>query len=102
MCDVDLSSVLRITQTAHKSNRRQTEREVIKMNVTEAKRVIDNRSRSNRVTVDTPGACEMFSCGRATAEKIAEAAGAIVYVGRRKFFLVDKMQRYLEAQAAGK
>lgn len=38
----------------------------------------------------------MLGCGRATAVKIAEAAGARIKIGRRVLYNVGKVQAYLD------
>ena len=55
---------------------------------------------SNRVAVNTDQLRVMLSCGRATAEKIGEAAGARIRIGgRRVLWNVDKVKAYLERMA---
>lgn len=55
---------------------------------------------SNRVAVNTDQLRAMLSCGRATAEKIGEAAGARIRIGgRRVLWNVDKVKAYLERMA---
>jgi len=38
----------------------------------------------------------MLSCGRATARKIGEQAGARIEIGRRVLYSVDAVKKYLE------
>ena len=55
---------------------------------------------SNRVAVNTDQLRAMLSCGRVTAEKIGEAAGARIRIGgRRVLWNVDKVKAYLERMA---
>ena len=46
------------------------------------------------ITLDT--LASSMDCGKATAAKIGNAAGARIQVGRRVLFSVPKVQRYLE------
>jgi hypothetical protein len=48
------------------------------------------------LTVDVDGLAAMLSCGRATARKIGEDAGARVNYGRRVLYCVSKIEKYLE------
>ena len=48
-----------------------------------------------KITVSAPELAEMLSVGRATADKIGTAAGAVVRIGRLKRFNVDKVKIYL-------
>lgn len=55
---------------------------------------------SNRVAVNTDQLRAMLSCGRATAEKIGDAAGARIRIsGRRVLWSMDKIKEYLERMA---
>lgn len=45
---------------------------------------------------DLAGSC---GCGKATARKIGEAAGAKITIGRRVLYSVPKVQAYLEKMA---
>lgn len=47
--------------------------------------------------VDTIGLQEMLSSGRKTAVDIGTAAGAKIQVGRRIFWNVNKVQKYLDS-----
>ena len=38
---------------------------------------------------------EMLSCGRATARKIGEQAGAKIVIGRRVLYSIEKVKKYL-------
>ena len=37
----------------------------------------------------------MLSCGRATARKIGEQAGAKIVIGRRVLYSIEKVKKYL-------
>lgn len=52
---------------------------------------------SQRKTVDTFELQSMLGCGRKGAVDIGTAAGARVQIGRRVFWNVKKVQRYLDA-----
>lgn len=51
---------------------------------------------SNRITVNTESLSEMLDCGRATAVKIGEAAGARIQMGKRVLWNVRKVENYLD------
>ncbi len=53
----------------------------------------------NRITVDLPQLQSMLCVGRATAEKIAREAGAVLRIGNRKLYKVDKINSYLDSLA---
>ena len=53
-----------------------------------------------KVLLDTPQLAQMLSCGRATAIKIGEAAGARLQIGKRVLWNVKKVQKYLDQMAA--
>lgn len=54
-----------------------------------------------RKTVNTKDLKGMLSCGRDTAVKIGEAAGARVQVGKRVLWNVSKIQDYLDSVSNG-
>lgn len=56
---------------------------------------------SNSMAVDINGLKELLGVGKYTANKIGKDAGAVFYVGRRKLFILSKVQAYLD-QAAEK
>lgn len=63
------------------------------MNVTEAKKMeVSEKS----LATDTPGLQAMLRARRKTAVEIGTAAGAKITVGRRVFWNVPKIQRYLD------
>ena len=54
-----------------------------------------------KLTVDIRELQDMLSCGRVTAVKIGELAGAKINIGRRVLWNVALIQRYLDNAAAG-
>lgn len=64
------------------------------------KTINDEIQLSERLTVNTETLAESFDCGRATAVKIGEAAGAKIQIGRRVLWNVKKIQAYLDSIAA--
>jgi hypothetical protein len=52
---------------------------------------------AERVTVDIDGLQAMLSVGRVSAISIAESAGAVIRVGRRRLYNVAKVKRYLDS-----
>ena len=50
----------------------------------------------DRVLVDITDLTRLLSCGTKSAKKIAEEAGAVVSVGRRKLYAINKIKRHLE------
>ena len=38
----------------------------------------------------------MLGCGKATANKIGEDAGAVIRIGKRKLFSVNKVRAYID------
>ena len=55
-----------------------------------------NTPSTNNLTVSTEGLQAMLCAGRKTAVEIGTAAGAKITVGRRVFWNVPKIQRYLD------
>ena len=53
------------------------------------------RETNQQITVDIEKLSAMLSCGRATARKIGEQAGARICVGRRVLYSVEKIKCYL-------
>lgn len=49
-----------------------------------------------RITVDTPGLMALCSCGKSTALEIGKSAGALIKIGKRTLWNVEKVLRYLE------
>ena len=54
------------------------------------------RKTDQQITVDVEKLAGMLSCGRATARKIGEQAGARITIGRRVLYSVDSVKKYLE------
>lgn len=48
------------------------------------------------ITVDINKLMSMLSCGKASARKIGEAAGAKINIGRRVLYNVGKVEDYLD------
>lgn len=53
------------------------------------------RETNQQIAVDIEKLSAMLSCGRATARKIGEQAGARICVGRRVLYSVEKIKCYL-------
>ena len=53
----------------------------------------------NPLTITIEQAKERYNLGTSTINKIAADANAIIYIGRRKVFLVPKLDRYMEELA---
>lgn len=51
----------------------------------------------NKITVDINGLQAMLSVGRNTANEIGEKAGAVIRIGRRKLYNVNKVQAYIDS-----
>jgi len=49
-----------------------------------------------RIAVDTKALAEILSCGKVTAIKIGETAGAKIKIGKRVLWNVSKIQAYLD------
>ena len=54
------------------------------------------RKSDQQITVNVEKLAGMLSCGRATARKIGEQAGARITIGRRVLYSVDAVKKYLE------
>ena len=52
---------------------------------------------SEIITASTPVLAEYMGCGRYTAVKIGEAAGAKIRLGKRVLWNVRKVQQYLDS-----
>ena len=57
--------------------------------------------KANCILVDLKGLMAMLSCGRIAAERIANDSAAIIRVGRRKLYNVEKIKAYLNSNAGG-
>lgn len=49
----------------------------------------------NKLTVDINGLQALLSLGRASADEIGRNAGAVIRIGRRKLYNVEKVKAYL-------
>ena len=49
----------------------------------------------NKITVDVRELQAMLSCGKNTANLVEEKAGAVIRIGRRKLFNVEKIKEYM-------
>ncbi|MCI8570697.1 MAG: hypothetical protein HFI43_04745 [Lachnospiraceae bacterium] len=54
---------------------------------------------SNKVSVNAETLAKILDCGRPTAMKIGEAAGARIQIGKRVLYKVDRIERYLDGLA---
>lgn len=54
------------------------------------------RNTDQLIAVDIEKLAGMLSCGRATARKIGEQAGAKIVIGRRVLYSVNAVKKYLE------
>ena len=55
------------------------------------------RATEQPITVNIERLAVMLSCGRATARKIGEQAGAKIVIGRRVLYSVEKVKKYLSS-----
>ena len=55
-----------------------------------------NSPSTNNLTVSTEGLQSLLNSGRTTAVQVGMDAGAKVVIGRRVFWNVSKIQRYLD------
>ena len=53
----------------------------------------------NKMAVGIDQLQTMLGVGRNTADKIGKDAGAVIHIGRRKLFNVNKVQAYLDQKA---
>ena len=53
------------------------------------------RATEQPIAVDIEGLSARLSCGRATARKIGEQAGAKIVIGRRVLYSIEKVKKYL-------
>lgn len=49
-----------------------------------------------KIMVDIKGLQDMLSCGRSSADQIGESAGAVIRIGRRKLYNIQKIESYLD------
>lgn len=50
----------------------------------------------NPITVDIEGLQSLLSLGRGTANKIGEQAGAVIKIGKRKIYNVERVKAYMD------
>ena len=53
------------------------------------------RATEQPIAVDIEGLSARLSCGRASARKIGEQAGAKIVIGRRVLYSIEKVKKYL-------
>ena len=51
---------------------------------------------TKKILVDMTELRAILTCGRTTAERIAESAGASIKIGKRRLYNVKKIENYLE------
>lgn len=54
-----------------------------------------NVEMTNCILVDLKGLMKLLSCGRVAAERVGKESSAIVRVGRRKLYNLEKIKEYL-------
>ena len=59
------------------------------------------RTEATPLTVTLDGAKQLFQCGRGTVEELAEITNASFFVGRRKFYIVDRLNEACRILAEG-
>ena len=64
------------------------------------KRIQNDLSIEDRLTLNKKSLAEYLDCGLATAEKIGELSGAKITIGKRVLYYVPKIQKYIEAASA--
>lgn len=52
-----------------------------------------------RICVTLNELCSLLSCGRKTANEIAEKAGAKLYIGKRVLFSVEKIKIFINNES---
>ena len=52
---------------------------------------------NNPITVDITSLQAMLGVGKTTADRIGREANAVIKVGKRKLFSVDKIRAYMES-----
>ena len=53
-------------------------------------------AKTEKILVDIYELQEMLSCGMQTAAKIGQEADAVIRIGRRKLYKVDKIKAYID------
>lgn len=54
---------------------------------------------NDRICVTINELCSLLSCGKKTANEIAEKANARIYIGKRVLFSVDKIRQYINQES---
>jgi hypothetical protein len=54
---------------------------------------------ASKLTVDINGLQDILSVGKNTASQIGDKAGAVIRIGRRKLYIVDKVNDYMKSLA---
>ena len=57
------------------------------------------KENDTKITVDINGLQNMLSVGKNTAYKIGEEAGAVVRLGKRKLYIVSKIEDYINQKS---
>ncbi len=57
----------------------------------------EKRNTDTEMTKSTEGLSASLGCGRSTAVKIGELAGAKIKIGRRVLWNMSKVQKYLDS-----
>lgn len=57
------------------------------------------KENNKKITVDIIGLQNMLSVGKNTANKIGEEAGAVVRLGKRKIYIVSKIEAYINGKS---
>ena len=52
---------------------------------------------NERILVDLKGLMALCSCGRIAAERIGEQSQAVIRVGRRKLYNLEKVKAYINS-----
>lgn len=60
-----------------------------------------NRETDNHLAVSADTLAAMLDCGRPTAMKIGNEAGAVFKIGRRTLYRVSAVEKYLDGLANG-
>ena len=55
------------------------------------------RTLDNSLTISTESLTKLLDCGRATAIKIGDAAGARIQIGRRVLWNSEKIRQYINS-----
>ncbi len=55
----------------------------------------------SKLAVDIYALMDLLSVGRHTAEKFGEDAGAVIRIGKRKLYNVEKIKDYLDMKEEG-